>query len=761
MKKTGNFISSMSLSTRLILGITVLILLILAIQAGLSIRRARAKKHNLVEEALEGKDAFMKEADDISIDLMKQALIISNIPEVEKAVADKDRDSLMGIVLPMEKAMAKNIGHPIKIHFHVPPAISLLRSWKPNKHGDDLSSFRFSVVEAIRDNKPVKGIEAGRGGFAVRAVCPIDMNGEVVGSVEVLESGARVAKALQKLKGEINQLFYLEKISANAADSAKRIGKFIILTRTNMGLSKKIDEPFLEKAITKGSAVKFVGNKVITASAITDFAGNPIAVYTRYVDFTAINRQIRNELMEFGLLSIGCLALSLILVAFLLKRSVALPLNKCLGTLTTTSEGRLVEHAEPEGAPEMRKIAVATNNIILNTGSLLETLKIQAGSLNVLGSQLEKIVDQMQEGAHDIDSAAKTMAESSATAAQTLSTVATASNELNAATGEIAQNVAETARAAGEATDEATTTNDLMKRLGQQSEKIKDIIGVINSIAEQTNLLALNATIEAARAGEAGKGFAVVATEVKELAKQTSDATEEITGIIGSLTTGISEAVSAVDKITDTINRVNDLANTIASAAEEQTATVSEIDQSITEGANSVQELESRANALADRSSDFVRFSGRVMLAEEAIQNIGQQLASVTGMYHVRLGALEQAKAHAGAKVMLMVAVLTHFKWLEEFRMAVINTQDPRVEEDPRACLLGKWLEEHSHQEAASHASTIEEIRRLHDELHSTVSEVRKAMNEGKDSIELARIFDNKVTGKFRRLVELLLKIAK
>ncbi|NPA95010.1 MAG: hypothetical protein GXO58_06245, partial [Thermodesulfobacteria bacterium] len=672
-------------------------------------------------------------------------------------LAEHDRQGLMEIVEEMNQAIKANIGHPIKLHFHIPPGESFLRSWDPNRYGDTTSN-KDSIVQVLDTGRPLKAIEAGKNGFAIKAVCPVKYQGNIVGSVEAFESGARIAERLASIKGEINQLFSIE--DEGSSSTGDHLGKYGRLTRTNMGFSKLVDESFLDKAVEKGSAVKLVGDKVITASTITDLSGKPIAIYTRYIDFAAINKEIKENLLEFGLLSIGCLAFSILLVSFLLRRALSKPLTRCLETLTTTSEGRLEKAAKLEGAPEMKRIARATNNIILNTGTMLHALKSQAGSLNSLGDQLEYIVGEVQEGAKAIDGAAKTMAESSAQASATLDTVAAASSELNAATAEIAQNVTETARAANEASSEAESTNGLMKQLGDQSEHIKEIINVINSIAEQTNLLALNATIEAARAGEAGKGFAVVANEVKELAKQTSDATEEITGIINSLTSGITDAVGAVEKITETIGRVNDLANTIASAAEEQTATVSEIDASITEGANSVKALEKQAADLAERSTDFVSYSGKILLAEHAIQDIAKQLNTVTGMYSVNDSALEEAQKHANDKVMLMVAILSHFVWLEHFRMAVIEKRPPNVGTSPNECRLGRWFNNANWNIKGLDSETLQEIRKLHEELHASVPLMKKLIEETDDDSKISTVFDKEVMQKFRKLMELLRKIS-
>ncbi len=87
-------------------------------------------------------------------------------------------------------------------------------------------------------------------------------------------------------------------------------------------------------------------------------------------------------------------------------------------------------------------------------------------------------------------------------------------------------------------------TSKRIKRLGESSQEIGDIVGLITEIADQTNILALNAAIQASNAGEAGRGFAVVADEVQRLAERAGNATKQIEALVKTIQADTNEAVS-------------------------------------------------------------------------------------------------------------------------------------------------------------------------------------------------------------------------
>ncbi len=240
---------------------------------------------------------------------------------------------------------------------------------------------------------------------------------------------------------------------------------------------------------------------------------------------------------------------------------------------------------------DFRRIIEGVNQTLDAIVAPLRTTSENASSLASSSEELTAVSQQMAGNAEETAAQANVVSAASEQVSRNVASVATAAEEMQASIREISKNANDSARVAKNAVGVAQLTNETMKKLGESSLEIGNVIKVITSIAQQTNLLALNATIEAARAGEAGKGFAVVANEVKELAKQTAKATEEISQKIEGMQGVTKGAVTAIEEIGAIIDQINDISNSIASAVEEQTVTTNEIGRSVTEAAQGVNDI--------------------------------------------------------------------------------------------------------------------------------------------------------------------------
>ncbi len=150
---------------------------------------------------------------------------------------------------------------------------------------------------------------------------------------------------------------------------------------------------------------------------------------------------------------------------------------------------------------------------------------------------------------------------------------------------ELAKNAVTTAQAGGV---QVSTMTHTMQEIATSSQKIGDIISVIDGIAFQTNILALNAAVEAARAGEQGRGFAVVAGEVRNLASRSAQAAKEIKGLIEESVNRVQQgsklvnnAAATMTDIVSSVTRVNDIMGEIASASEEQRRGIEQVAQAV------------------------------------------------------------------------------------------------------------------------------------------------------------------------------------
>jgi methyl-accepting chemotaxis protein len=190
---------------------------------------------------------------------------------------------------------------------------------------------------------------------------------------------------------------------------------------------------------------------------------------------------------------------------------------------------------------------------------------------------------------------------------------------------EISRQVAQSARVAGKAQEDAGRTDSVVRELADGAQKIGEVVGLIASIASQTNLLALNATIEAARAGEAGKGFAVVASEVKSLANQTARATDDIANQITQIQAATKAAVDSIRDIGTTITEIGSIAAAIAAAVEQQGSATQEIARNVQEASAGTQDVCSTIVGVSHGASNTGTAANRVLasatdLSVQAVQ---------------------------------------------------------------------------------------------------------------------------------------------
>ena len=217
----------------------------------------------------------------------------------------------------------------------------------------------------------------------------------------------------------------------------------------------------------------------------------------------------------------------------------------------------------------------------------------------------------------EVESAARELSQA-ATALTQLSQMAQKANESAElavrSTRQALSTVDKTVKGINESRDVIRETEKRIKRLGERSQEISQVVGIINSIAERTGLLALNASMQATAAGEAGRGFALVAEEVKRLSENARDATREITTLVSSIQSETSETVlamnSAITQVVD-LSRLADQAGTemkgTQQATEDLAANVRNIAATSVEQAHAGQTLQARAVTIQQSSREATR----------------------------------------------------------------------------------------------------------------------------------------------------------
>ena len=281
------------------------------------------------------------------------------------------------------------------------------------------------------------------------------------------------------------------------------------------------------------------------------------------------------------------------------------------------------------------------------TGAIADSINFAIDQTRGLVSKINDLSVQVAKAASETQCTASNLASAAENQAREIGAASQAINEMAVSIDHVSSNAAESAAVAERAVEIANKGSDVVqdtitgmdtirgqiqetskriKRLGESSQEIGDIVSLINDIADQTNILSLNAAIQASMAGDAGRGFAVVADEVQRLAERSSAATKQIAALVKTIQTDTNEAVISMEQTTTEV--VNG-----AKRAQDAGVALEEIENVSTSLAELIQNI---SNAARQQAAS----AGHISNTMNVIQDITAQTVSATDQTASSIGKL-------------------------------------------------------------------------------------------------------------------------
>lgn len=435
----------------------------------------------------------------------------------------------------------------------------------------------------------------------------------------LLESGApadqvsvaqRQSLLAERILGSVNKVLAGDEDSVQAADmfgrDASLFGRVLnamLEGNAAMEISKVTDNEALERLQEISELFEFVSGSVdeiletspelfqVRESANTIFTGSQTLLDKASTLAGGFEKQAEGR--SFNTLAgylLGALALgSIILIGLVMVQTTRSRLAETAEKNERNQAAilRLLDEIADLADGDLTVAATVTEDF---TGAIADSINYSIDQLRDLVETINLTAVQVAAAAQETQATAMHLAEASEHQAQEIAGASAAINEMAVSIDQVSANASESSAVAERSVAIANKGNEVVhntitgmdnireqiqdtskriKRLGESSQEIGDIVSLINDIADQTNILALNAAIQASMAGDAGRGFAVVADEVQRLAERSSAATKQIEALVKTIQTDTNEAVISMEQTTSEVVRGARLAQDAGVALEE------------------------------------------------------------------------------------------------------------------------------------------------------------------------------------------------
>ena len=468
---------------------------------------------------------------------------------------------------------------------------------------------------------------AGKNVLMTSLVVPIQIHGRFVGVVGVDIALSSLQQAVEKIR--VYGTGYASLLSNRGIyvgdRDAENVGK---------ALSQSEGLELAQQAIAQGNTLQsHFSSQRLQTEATRVYV--PLQIGTTQTPWsfavTVPNDTIQSEVRQQRVAAIGLGVSSILLVslglAFALDRLVLRP----IGGDPDDAARITARVAQGDLSQPIAVRAHDSTSLMAQLQGMQNSLAGVVANVRQGAESVATASTKISQGNHDLSGRTESQAsalQQTAASMEQLSTTVTQNADNARHANELAHSASRVAAQGGEA---VARVIDTMQGINDSSRKIADIIGVIDGIAFQTNILALNAAVEAARAGEQGRGFAVVASEVRSLAGRSAEAAKEIKTLIGASvgrvevgTTQVHQAGQTMTEVVQAIQRVTDIMEKISAASAEQSAGVGQIGEAITQmdqvtqqNAALVEEMAAAASSLQNQAQDLVQTVAVFQLGED------------------------------------------------------------------------------------------------------------------------------------------------
>jgi methyl-accepting chemotaxis protein len=406
-------------------------------------------------------------------------------------------------------------------------------------------------------------------------------------SPKIKASSAEISEIQTQLEASVST----DAEKAQFADiAAKR--KAYITSRDAIFKFLELDDPGAKEALS--SHLLPAATRYITAINAYQVAQRKLA--------EARNRDTRTVVQDGQLLLVVLAGLCLAVgsaCAWSITRSVTRPLQQVVQVTREIADGDLTHRTQVDGRDEVAEVLRSLGHMQDSLSAIVGDVRSATDAITVASSEVAAgsmdLSGRTEQAASALEETASSMEQMSGTIQHTADAASTAN--------QLATSAAHAASQGGQVVQSVMAT---MEAISGSSQRIADIIGVIDGIAFQTNILALNAAVEAARAGEQGRGFAVVASEVRALAHRVAEAAKEVKTLISASVEQVAEgsvlvkdAGGAMTEIVSAVQRVADIVGEITTSSKEQADGITQVNGAV----NHLDQMTQQNAALVEQSA--------------------------------------------------------------------------------------------------------------------------------------------------------------